>query len=489
MHPDQFHRKLLGVLLIVVAAGLVEPAGRLLADETYRSLHGANYVPSYGATSVETWLNYDHAIIDRELGYARKMNLNCIRVFLQSLVYHHNPRQFLANFEDFLATTDKHGLKVMPILFDSCFGVAPSLESRHIWVANPGPDRMGREWWPESDEYTTAVVSAHVNDPRILLWDVMNEPTATHLATTLEGKEQINAFLAHKCRLVKKLDPSHPITVGVATWDNTDVLNLSDVLSCHSYGRGVEAFRADLARSRDQAAAAGKPWIVTECGNPAAASTYEMVLPVLREFGVGHTVWQLIIGRDQFRSASGLVYPDGSVRRIAEVEAVMNARATGFQEKPDDQGLPLRHDIPLLIAEYLEASVRAGVTEVTWRERVTLVEAQLAQPGGFGTEADRARADVAEARKLHAVGKHAEAFAIVTALIEKMAAKYRQNPPRAAPPFAQQATIYRDVYGVPHIWADSEEAAGYAIAQAQCEDLGMQVFENLRAGVGRSAEV
>jgi hypothetical protein len=135
---------------------------------------------------------------------------------LQSLVYQHEPKTFLTRFEDFLATADKHGLKVLPILFDSCFGVAPSLESRHIWVANPGPDRMGKEWWPESDAYAAAVVSAHLGDKRIALWDVMNEPTATHLAATPEGKTQIDAFVAHDCALVKKLDATHAFTVGVA---------------------------------------------------------------------------------------------------------------------------------------------------------------------------------------------------------------------------------------------------------------------------------
>ena len=87
-------------------------------------------------------------------------------------------------------------------------------------------------------------------------------------------------------------------------------------------------------------------------------------MPVLRELGVGHTVWQLIIGRDQFNAASGLVYPDGTVRRIAQVEAVMNAPAAGFTEKPDEQGLPIRHDIPVLQAKYFEACLRDGVTEV-----------------------------------------------------------------------------------------------------------------------------
>ena len=286
------------------------------------------------------------------------------------ICFFHNPQLFLRDFEDFLATADKHGLKVMPILFDSCFGVAPSLESSVIWVANPGPDRMDKRWWPDSDAYVKAVVSAHVGDKRIALWDVMNEPTATHLAHKPEGKKLIDQFVGHYCALVKQLDPTHPITVGVATWDNQDVVDLVDVLSCHSYAKGVQAFRTDVTRTRDQARAAGKAWIVSECCNPAAGSTYEMAMPVLRELKVGHLVWQLIIGRDQFNAASGLVYPDGTVRRIAQIEAVMNAPASAFTEKPDEEGLPIRHDLSVKLAQYLEQIVRDGVTEVVPRGTV-----------------------------------------------------------------------------------------------------------------------
>jgi len=474
--------------LVLTLTGLPSAAGERQPDD-FRWMHGANYVASYAATDVEMWLRYDPAAIDRELGHAEKMGLNCVRVFLQSLIYHHDPKAFLARFEEFLSAADRHRLKVMPILFDSCFGVAPSLESRHIWVANPGPDRMDERWWPESEAYVTAVVSAHAGDKRVALWDVMNEPTATHLALTPEGKTMIVAFVARACALVKRLDPMHPITVGVATWDNSDVWPLVDVLSCHSYARGAEAFRADLARTRDQARAAGKPWIVSECCNPAAGSTYEMALPVLREFGVGHTVWQLVIGRDPFNAASGLVYPDGTVRRIAEVEAVMDAPAAGFEEKPDAEGTPLRHDLPVLHARYLEACVRDGVTEVTWRERVTLVESLLAPLDAAIPEVKTAREAVAAARRAHEAGDRAAAFSAVAALIEKAAAPLRANPPQPAPPFALKATVYRDVYGIPHIFADSEEAAAYAIARAQCEDMGTQVFDNLRAGVGRLAEI
>ena len=88
---------LLGLLVTVVAC--VPAASSLHAPgepDDFRWMRGANYVASYAATSVEMWLHYDHAIIDRELGYARQMGLNCVRVFLQSLVYDHDPQAFLA---------------------------------------------------------------------------------------------------------------------------------------------------------------------------------------------------------------------------------------------------------------------------------------------------------------------------------------------------------------------------------------------------------
>jgi hypothetical protein len=197
----------------------------------------------------------------------------------------------------------------------------------------------------------------------------------------------------------------------------------------------------------------------------------------------------LIIGRDQFNAASGLVYPDGTVRRIAQVEAVMNAPAAGFAEKPDEEGLPIQHDIPVLQAKYFAACVQDGVTEITWRERVTLVESLLALPGGLGGEAQRAREVVAEARRAYDAGDHQAAFTTVAGLIDQAAAPFREHPPQPAPPFALQATIYRDVYGIPHIFADSEETAAYAIARAQCDDMGMRVFDSLRCGIGRQSEV
>jgi acyl-homoserine-lactone acylase len=54
---------------------------------------------------------------------------------------------------------------------------------------------------------------------------------------------------------------------------------------------------------------------------------------------------------------------------------------------------------------------------------------------------------------------------------------------------AGEATLYRDSWGVPHIWADDYAAAGYAVGRAQCEDNLSNVVYCLHAGVGRLAEL
>jgi len=53
---------------------------------------------------------------------------------------------------------------------------------------------------------------------------------------------------------------------------------------------------------------------------------------------------------------------------------------------------------------------------------------------------------------------------------------------------AGESTVYRDQWGVPHIWGDSYGAVGYAVGQAQCEDSLAELIYCLYAGVGRLTE-
>jgi hypothetical protein len=383
-------------------------------------MHGANYTPSYAATDVETWLNYDPTVIDRELGYAERIGLNCVRVFLQSLVYEHAPKKFLDRFADFVDRADGRGLKVMPILFNSCFGVSPSLESQHMWVANPGPDRMNEAHFEALDAYTRAVVTPYVGDERIALWDVMNEPTVTVLSLTAEGKAQVWAFVRHYAQLVHELDSSHAITVGVAETDNSEVVDLIDVLSCHSYAPTREKFREALATTQTQARKAGKPWIISECCAPGWGNRYEMVMPELREFNVGHTVWEVVIGKNQFAPISGLFYPDGSVRRASSIEAVAGRGVPGLTVKPDVEGVHIARQRAGRLAEYVRFLSRNEVTDSTWRERNTAVAALIVH-GVYNPGAADVLKRLEEARLAHAEGQLDVAYRAVAELLSRAA--------------------------------------------------------------------
>ena len=112
---------------------------------------------------VQIWLDYDSGVIDRELGYAERLKLNTVRVFLQAAVYDREPNLFLERFEKFLGLCEKHRLRMLPVVFDSCFGEFPNLVNyrNKDWMANPGQNRLGREHWPRLEQYVRDVVGGH----------------------------------------------------------------------------------------------------------------------------------------------------------------------------------------------------------------------------------------------------------------------------------------------------------------------------------------
>src|SRR5688572_28059771 len=54
---------------------------------------------------------------------------------------------------------------------------------------------------------------------------------------------------------------------------------------------------------------------------------------------------------------------------------------------------------------------------------------------------------------------------------------------------AREVTIYRDVYGVPHVFGKTDASTVFGFAYAQAEDNFWRIEENYMAAIGRSAEV
>ncbi len=131
-------------LLTVVFLAI--PTVRASAREDLGTMRGANYVPSYAKNDVAIWMDYDPVVIDRELGYAERLNLNTVRVFLNQAVYEHEPKVFLERLENFLTLCEKHKIRAMLVLFDSCFDpqIVDLKDYRDkTWMPSPGFSRLG----------------------------------------------------------------------------------------------------------------------------------------------------------------------------------------------------------------------------------------------------------------------------------------------------------------------------------------------------------
>lgn len=311
----------------------------LLQAEDLSALRGANYVASYASTSVKMWRDYAPEVVERELGFAERAGLNTVRVFLHVLPFEQDPDGFVKRVRDFVERCDRRRIRPLFVLFDSCFGDEPSLEKAEspTWINNPGFSRLGADHAAAMERYVKAVVAPYAKDRRVLGWDVMNEPMADFNHVTREERDVVWAFVRRMAAVVKGADPTHPVTVGEAVVEYLPkTADLVDFLSVHSYAATPDEFRADLALARRYGREAKKPVVVTECGNPGAGQTYEMALEVLAEEGLGFYVWELMIGKMQFREEAGIFYPDGTVRELGAVAAL-----AGFRLKREG-GVPLR---------------------------------------------------------------------------------------------------------------------------------------------------
>src|SRR5215468_1650580 len=65
----------------------------------------------------------------------------------------------------------------------------------------------------------------------------------------------------------------------------------------------------------------------------------------------------------------------------------------------------------------------------------------------------------------------------------------QRNPSISPDALAQTVTIYRDRYGVPHVFGATDASTVFGFAYAQAEDNFWRVEENFISGLGRSAEV
>ncbi len=284
-------------------------------------LVGANFVPSTAANQLEMFQadSFDTATIDHELGYAAAIGMNVMRVFLHNLLYTQDPQGFLQRLDTYLSISASHGIATMFVLFDSCWNPFPSLGTQPApvpgihnsqWVQAPGANLLqDQALYPMLVDYVRGVVGKFANDPRVLLWDIWNEPDNTNGNSYgyLEPKNKValvTAALPIMFAAARSVSPSQPLTspLWAGDFSSPDLFNptqmvqfnQSDVITFHNYGF-PEQFRTVI----QQLSQYGRPVLCSEYMARDAGSVIDTVLPIAHAHKVMAINWGLVSGKTQ----------------------------------------------------------------------------------------------------------------------------------------------------------------------------------------------
>lgn len=280
---------------------------------------GCNFSPSTAINQLEMWQpdTFDLPTIDRELGLAEGLGFNTVRVFLHNLLWKQDSAGLLRRMDQFLDVADKHHIKVMFVLLDSVWDPTPHLGRQREpkkglhnsgWVQAPGKELLTHpDRWGEIEQYVEGVVGHFKDDPRIIAWDIFNEPdnlnTPAYVKEEPANKKELSLELLRKefawCR---EADPTQPLTTGVwmGTWADPERLSpmervqlgRSDVISFHNYSPLPEMKEAVQNLRRYD-----RPLICTEYMARPRGSTFQTILPYLKAQKVAAYNWGFVAGK------------------------------------------------------------------------------------------------------------------------------------------------------------------------------------------------
>ena len=325
---------------------------------------GFNFVPSTAVNQLEMWQGetFDPETIERELRWAAELGFNSLRVFLHDLAWEQDRDGFIGRVRRFLEIASGFQFRTMFVFFDDCWHPDPlpgpqpePVPGVHNsrWVQSPG-NRVVRDprQWGRLEDYVRDVVETFGEDPRVLLWDLYNEPGNSLLPSaslswwgkmTHVPPRALQAWLAPSpslpllratFRWVREVGPSQPLTAGLWFINgglNRFQLEASDVISFHQY-----AGPASLRRVIRRRARAGRPLLCTEYMARPRKSRFETHLPIFRSAEVGCYHWGHVFGRTQTAFSwtdqpgtleraewfHDLLRPDGSPHDPAEVAVI-----------------------------------------------------------------------------------------------------------------------------------------------------------------------
>jgi hypothetical protein len=307
--------RILNVAFVVTLAALAQPGlarDRWTAEEAWQWYYaqpwlvGCNFLPSTAVNDVEMWQKetFDPKTIGRELGWAQELGFNTVRVYINYVVWEADASGLKKRFDEFLALADKHGVRVMPILFDDCNFAGrtatagkqpdpvPGVHNSQ-WVSSPPLAMVAdRAAWPKLEKYVKDMVGAFAQDRRVVIWDLYNEPCNSGMGDkSLPLMEATFAW-------AREMKPVQPLTTGAWLDLNSPssrrMMELSDIVSFHGYD-GVAGIEQKLRLCTAQ----GRPVLCTEWLCRQKGNDFKSLFQTFRDRKIACWNWGLVAGRIQ----------------------------------------------------------------------------------------------------------------------------------------------------------------------------------------------
>lgn len=335
-------------------------------------VRGANYLPSWSRSSYDAWgPGMDRAQLARELGYARRLGLQAVRVWL-ALEQGEALDGFLGRVRALLDAAHTRGLGVVLVLFDSCgceydeqapqVGMAevpglcvtdPRWPTMLQWAGDRelvGPYELAdtpwvgdpmaviwNTWRPmpayrrlvdpmrraELSDYVEAVLGLARTHPALRAVELINEP---FLSPSAQGRDlaPIVQLYVDAYETARRVAPEVPLAVGAANAADAALHddNLGgelDLVSVHCYG-GADELGAEIAACRELGGQ--RPVVLSEWGcfpglpDDGQDQVYRERTAALDRLGVGWFAFHLVAGYGPF-ALSALLYPNGTMRPAA----------------------------------------------------------------------------------------------------------------------------------------------------------------------------
>jgi hypothetical protein len=280
-------------------------------------LRGSDFIPSSAINQLEMWQSetFDRETIDRELGWAESIGMNCMRVYLHHVAWETDKEGFLRRMKEYLDISSKHGIGTIFVFFDDCWnssykpGKQPEPKKgihNSGWIRDPGDLLFSDPGLLNVLEaYVKDVLTEFKDDSRVVIWDMYNEPGNSDY-----GNKSL-PLLEKAFKWGRDVNPSQPLSCGVWNHKLKDLnkfqVTNSDIITYHNY--------SDAARHQmmiDTLKLYKRPLVCTEYMARRNNSLFSTIMPMLKEQNIGALNWGLVSGKTNTIYAWDTPIPDGS---------------------------------------------------------------------------------------------------------------------------------------------------------------------------------